>query len=56
MNRWGAEVYRDNAYSNDWFGTDQDGNPLPDGTYYYVVQCGVEVRSTGPITINRYYD
>jgi gliding motility-associated-like protein len=56
MNRWGSVVYRDEAYGNDWFGTDQDGNPLPDGTYYYVVQCGLEVRSTGPITIQNFTD
>ncbi|MCR9153809.1 MAG: gliding motility-associated C-terminal domain-containing protein [Bacteroidetes bacterium] len=56
INRWGAEVYRDQSYNNDWFGTDQDGNTLPDGTYYYILQCGIEVRSTGPITINSFYD
>lgn len=51
MNRWGSEVYRADSYANDWNGTDQDGNPLPDGTYYYVLQCGVEVKSAGPINI-----
>ncbi len=51
LNRWGSEVYTDDAYGNDWFGTDQDGNTLPDGTYYYVLQCGFEVKSTGPISI-----
>lgn len=56
MNRWGSVIYTDNAYGNDWGGTDQDGNVLPDGTYYYILQCGSEVRSTGPITILRFFN
>lgn len=56
MNRWGSVIYRDDAYGNDWYGTDQDGNVLPDGTYYYILQCGSEVRSTGPITILQFFD
>lgn len=51
MNRWGAEVYTDENYANDWTGVDQNGNTLPDGTYYYILQCGFEVKSAGPITI-----
>ena len=36
-NRWGARVYAETGYENDWRGTFQDGKPLPDGTYFYVV-------------------
>ncbi len=35
-NRWGNEVYESNDYQNDWAGT-WDGNPLPDGTYFYLI-------------------
>jgi gliding motility-associated-like protein len=39
-NRWGAEVYRNQHYGVDgqlWGGTYQ-GEPLPDGTYYYCIK------------------
>lgn len=54
FNRWGSAVFSARSYRNDWYGTDNDGNPLPDGTYYYVVKCGEFVESTGPISIIRY--
>ena len=54
MNRWGSEVYHENEYGNDWPGVDRGGNELPDGTYYFILQCGEEVRYKGPITIMRY--
>lgn len=34
FNRWGRIVYESNDYKNDW-----DGGKLPDGTYYYVLEC-----------------
>lgn len=36
-NRWGDEVYSNSNYANDWGGT-YDGNPLPEGAYYYIVK------------------
>ncbi len=42
FNRWGTLVWETNAYSNNWGGTDMDGNLLPEGTYYYVISCGNE--------------
>jgi gliding motility-associated-like protein len=36
-NRYGQKVYEANAYVNDWDGT-FNGDPLPDGSYYYVVE------------------
>jgi gliding motility-associated-like protein len=53
MNRWGATVYNIDQYQNDWDGNNQDGNPLPDGTYYWILQCGFEVQGTGPVTVLR---
>ncbi|MCB9232852.1 MAG: tandem-95 repeat protein, partial [Bacteroidia bacterium] len=39
-NRWGNLVYTAAPYNNTWDGTDNNGNPLPDGTYYYVLDLG----------------
>jgi gliding motility-associated-like protein len=38
FNRWGAIVYTDDNYWNDWDGKDYNGNPLQDDTYYYVLK------------------
>ena len=34
FNRWGRIVYESTNYKNDW-----DGGKLPDGTYFYVLEC-----------------
>ena len=34
FNRWGRTVYESSDYKNDW-----DGGKLPDGTYFYVLDC-----------------
>lgn len=34
-NQNGSEVFRSEAYANDWAGTNQSGEPLAPGTYYY---------------------
>lgn len=36
-NIYGNEVYTAKPYQNDWQGT-YNGNPLPDGTYFYVIK------------------
>lgn len=36
FNRWGERIYYSKGYSNVWDGT-YNGNPLPVGTYYYVI-------------------
>jgi gliding motility-associated-like protein len=53
MNRWGTEVWSANSYQNDWNGIDFGGNELPDGTYYYILRCGNEVRYRSAVTIIR---
>jgi gliding motility-associated-like protein len=50
-NRWGAEVYRTDAYKNDWGGTTSDGELLPPGTYYFYLIKGLEIRYRGPVSI-----
>lgn len=53
VNRWGNEVYASRGYTTPWDGT-LDGEPLPEGTYYYVVKCdGTEKVYKGPITLLR---
>ena len=49
FNRWGRIVYRSSDYKNDW-----DGGNLPDGTYFYVLECVGEYnnhRYQGSVTI-----
>ncbi|MGP8214097.1 MAG: gliding motility-associated C-terminal domain-containing protein [Bacteroidia bacterium] len=40
-NRWGSEVWSGNDYNNSstvWTGLNSSGQPLPDGTYFYIVK------------------
>lgn len=37
VNRWGNIVYENDAYKNDWNGTDEKGNFLTEGVYFYVL-------------------
>jgi gliding motility-associated-like protein len=51
-NRWGQQVFSSKNYNNDWDGT-FNGEPLPDGSYYYVIQCDGSVKEKGALTILR---
>lgn len=49
FNRWGRIVYKSSDYNNDW-----DGGKLPDGTYFYVLECVGQYnnhRYQGSVTI-----
>ncbi len=35
-NRWGNRVYEKSGYSNEWDGVNQNGEPLPEGTYFII--------------------
>ena len=37
FNSWGHTVYENVNYNNDWGGT-KDGNPLPAGSYFYILK------------------
>jgi gliding motility-associated-like protein len=56
FNRYGGEVYVNPNYQNNWDGT-YKGNPVPDGTYYYVINYtlfnGRKVTVKGDVTILR---
>jgi len=55
-NRYGSKVFESLDYKNDWAGT-YKGKPLPDGTYYYVINYellnGDIVLKKGNVTILR---
>ena len=49
FNRWGDRIRSYQNYDNtttSWEGTDSEGRPLPDGTYFYVL------RIPGVLTLN----
>ena len=49
FNRWGRIVYKSEDYKNDW-----DGGKLPDGTYFYVVECIGDKENPNPPRRNEY--
>ena len=51
INRWGKEVYHKSSYQNDFNGIGDSGNKLEDGTYYFILKCGDQIRFRGPVTI-----
>ncbi|KAB1065515.1 DUF2341 domain-containing protein [Salibacter halophilus] len=53
-NRWGQKVYSEKGYNNNWQGTNQAGEPLPDATYYYVIWFeGSDREYKGAVTVLR---
>lgn len=53
MNRWGSVVYENETFNGVWTGQDNGGNDLPDGTYYYILDCNSDIRMQNAITIIR---
>ena len=51
-NRWGQPVFETTNYQNDWGGT-KNGEPLPDGVYFYVISCS-EQEFKGSINLLRF--
>lgn len=50
--RDGMLVYSSTNYNNRWNGT-YNGNPLPEGTYYYIVNCDKGLSQKGALSIIR---
>ena len=40
FNRWGNRVFTQDGYKNEWSGTWDGNNILPDGTYFYIIDLG----------------
>ena len=53
FNRYGTVVYSKSGYEDEWYGQSDNGNELPDGTYYYVIDFSDDETKTGWIYINR---
>jgi gliding motility-associated-like protein len=54
FNRWGSEVYTAQPYLNEFDGHDDQGRTLPDGTYFYVLDLGIDQKPIkGYFVINR---
>ena len=53
LNRWGAVVFKSQGYQTEWDGT-QNGQALPVGTYYYVVNLReVDYKLAGSVSVIR---
>jgi gliding motility-associated-like protein len=53
FNRYGREVNTYNNYSDEWDGTNKNGESLPDGTYFYVAEFGNGTSKSGWVFIAR---
>lgn len=53
FNRYGEKVYSLNNYTNQWKGQSDNGNELPTGTYYYVIEIADQKTETGWVYVNR---
>lgn len=51
FNRWGAIVFVNDNYTNDWDGRDNNGNLLQDDTYFYVMKAEKIATIKGYIVI-----
>lgn len=47
INHWGQKVFESRNYNNAWAGTDNSGNPLPAGNYYYILRTGTSTFERG---------
>jgi hypothetical protein len=53
FDRRGVQVYKNGTYDNSWNGVDNNGNPLSDDTYFYVLKTENSKAVTGYIVIRR---
>ncbi len=53
FNRYGLEVYSKGNYTTEWHGQTNNGDELPTGTYFYVIERANGEQATGWIYINR---
>lgn len=53
FNRWGAAVYENGSWANNWDASNNGGAALPDDTYYYVLDLGGDQQFAGYLVIKR---
>jgi len=53
FDRRGAQVYENLSYDNLWYGTDYNGEPLPDDTYFYIIKTEKGISLSGYLYIRR---
>lgn len=53
FDRRGAQVYENLDYDNLWHGTDYNGKPLPDDTYFYVIRADNGLSISGYLYVRR---
>ncbi len=56
FNRWGNEVFKIENYKNtDWYGQNNNGDDLPEGTYFVVLIIrGLDIKRSTFVDIRRY--
>jgi gliding motility-associated-like protein len=53
FDRRGAEVYKNMDYDNSWDGVDNNKNPLPEDTYFYIIKTLTRKSLSGYVVIRR---
>lgn len=53
FNRYGQEVYSKSNYTKEWIGQGSNGDKLPTGTYFYMIERSNGESITGWVYINR---
>ncbi len=53
FDRKGTQVFKDSEYDNKWNGTDYNGKPLPDDTYFYLIKTNFGKVLRGYVVIRR---
>jgi gliding motility-associated-like protein len=46
FNRWGSKIYEQSDYDNSWNGVDEDGDPVVDGGYHWVLEVFLSNNDT----------
>lgn len=54
-NKWGDLVYNTKNYDNTWMGTNNKGEQLGDGTYYYVLKLNQENKAGGKTDFSGFF-
>jgi gliding motility-associated-like protein len=56
FNRWGDKVWEAEKYDNKnviWNGLNKNDKPLPDGTYYYIIEIKFQTPLTGWVHLKK---